>query len=187
LKEFKLNPRKFVFARKEVQYLGHIVSADGVKPNPNKVGAVRDFPKPETVKELRRFLGMASYYRRFIPHFSDIAHPLHALTEKGSTFTWDENCQNAFNCLKEKLISTPILQYPDFRKEFTVECDASDVGLGAVLTQDDHVIAYTSRSLTSTERNYSATEKECLGVVWSLNKFGMYLEGRHFTMITDHR
>lgn len=183
----KLQPTKCAFARKQVRYLGHIVSRCGVEPDPEKVRAIREFPRPITVSDLRRFLGMASYYRRFISGFAEIAQPLHALTEKDTPFQWSPNCEEAFQKLLHCLSSTPVLGYPDFQQQFVVETDASNIGLGAVLRQENAVIEYASRTLNKAERNYSATEKECLGVVWALQKFAMYLEGSPFKVITDHK
>jgi hypothetical protein len=183
----KLNVDKCVFSRKQVKYLGYLVSEKGVHPDKDKVVSITNFPCPQSVSELRRFIGMASYYRRFINRFADIAEPLHSLTQKNVSYTWTSACQEAFESLKDRLSSAPILVYPCFQDEFVVETDASDIGLGAILCQDGHVIEYGSRALTKAEKNYSATEKECLGVVWALEKFGMYLEGRHFTVITDHK
>ena len=130
---------------------------------------------------------MASYYRRFIAEFAEIAQPLHALTEKDRPFQWSSNCEEAFQRLLRCLSSTPVLGYPDFQQQFVVETDACNVGLGAVLRQGQTVIEYASRTLNKAERNYSATEKECLGVVWALQKFAMYLEGSPFKVITDHK
>lgn len=183
----KLNPSKCVFACTEVHYLGFVVSPEGIKPDQGKTKAIQHFPRPTNVLEVRRFVGLASYYRRFIEHFADIAAPLHALTRANVKFSWSPDCEQAFCVLKQRLTSSPVLAYPDFQQEFTVETDASDLGLGAILTQGRRVIAYASRALTAVEKNYSATEKECLGVVWSLDQFNMYLEGRHFTVITDHK
>ena len=183
----KLQPNKCAFARTQVRYLGHIVSREGIEPDPEKVRAIREFPRPSNISDLRRFLGMASYYRRFIEEFAEIAQPLHALTEKDRPFQWCPTCEEAFQRLLRCLSSTPILGYPDFHQQFVVETDASNMGLGAVLRQGQTVIEYASRTLNKAERNYSATEKECLGVVWALQKFAMYLEGSHFKVITDHK
>ena len=152
-------------------------SKDGVKPNPSKVRAISSYSEPKSIPELRRSPGMASYYHRFISRFSDIAHPLNHLTRKGVPFLWNDACQAAFSELKQNLSSAPVLTYPDFTRQFVVETDASDVGLGAVLRQDGRVIEYASRALISAEKNYSTTEKECLAVVWAIqDRFGMYLD-----------
>ena len=158
----KLKPTKCKFAKQELEYLGHIVSRDGLKTNPKLVAAVWEFPAPQTVHDVRRFLGLASYYRRLIARFSRIARPLHQLTGKGAEFVWSSECGRAFMELKEKLTSAPVLAYPDFDKDFSLETDASVLGVGAVLSQHQedrrlHPIAYASRALSP------ATELELSG------------------------
>ena len=172
-----------------VTYLGHIFSATGMSPDPEKVSAVSNWPSPNEVGTLRSFLGLASYYRRYIHKFSDIAAPLYHLTNKSIPFVWDDSCQLAFTTLKNALMQAPILKYPDFSsnsKQFQLYTDASDTGIGAVLEQYGHVIAYTSRALSLSEKNYSVIQKECLAVVHSLKQFRHYLLGRKFSIITDH-
>lgn len=183
----KLQPTKCSFARSEVKYIGHVVSCSGVAPDDEKIRAVRDFPCPKSVAEIRRFVGMASWFRRFIKDFSTIAKPLTTLTEKNRPFLWDNTCQQAFETLKTALSSAPVLAHPDFSKEFVVETDASDVGVGAVLLQDQRPIAFASRALTKEQKHYSATDKELTAVVFALGQFSMFLEARPFTLVTDHR
>ena len=132
----KLKPSKCHLAKSQVTYLGYVVSRQGITADPSKVTAVQDFPTPNSVKELRSFLGLASYYRRFIPGFSKVASPLFSLTHKGTDFVWNTECGNVFNRLKSLLTSAPLLVFPDFEKEFILETDASGVGLGAVLAQE---------------------------------------------------
>ena len=188
----KLHPLKCRFALPEVLYLGHLVSADGIRPNPDKVRAVVDFPVPTNVKTVREFLGMASYYRRFIPNFAKTANPLHMLTHQDVTFQWTSVCQSAFDRLKELLSSPPVLAYPDFSKKFLLHTDASGLGLGAVLEQEPegrgppHPIAYASRSLSKPEQKYGITELEALGVVWAVRHFRAYLLGNKCRVYTDH-
>ena len=187
----KLKPAKCHFIRKEVEYLGHIITPQGLKTNPKLVTAVQGFPVPRNVQEVRRFLGMSSYYRRFIPRFSKVAQPLHALTRKGAEFLWNDDCHSAFESLKQRLISSPVLAYPAFTKPFTLETDASIQGLGAVLSQKQedgksHPVAYASRALSAPERNYSITELETLAVVWAISHFHTYLYGNCVTVYTDH-
>ena len=134
-------------------------------PNPNKVKAIQNWPTPSSATEVQRFLGLASYYRRYIKNFANIASPLYHLTNKGVTFQWTNPCQEAFTTLKICLISQPILKCPDFSSTFTLYTDASDSGLGAVLQQGPNVIASSSRSLKPAEKNYSVIEKECLALV----------------------
>ena len=187
----KLKLSKCRFIRKEVDYLGHIITTEGLKPNPAQTAAVANFPVPTNLKEVRQFVGLASYYRRFIRGFAKIAHSLHALTKKGVTFEWTEECQEAFQALKERLTTAPVLCYPDFGKAFILETDASIRGLGAVLAQvhEDgkaHPIAYASRSLSPSEKNYGISELETLAVVWACSHFQAYLYGHDVSVFTDH-
>ena len=149
----RLKPKLFLSCD-QVVYLGHVISKEGIAPDPAKVQKVRDFPVPTNVSKLRQFLGLASYYRRFVPAFAKIAAPLHSLTKKKSPFCWTSACDNAFCKLKELLCDAPVLAYPHFglSEEFVIETDTSTVGLGAVLAhkQPDgtvHPIAYASHSL----------------------------------------
>lgn len=187
----KLQPDKCEFLRREVNYLGHVISENGVKPDPRKIEAVEKFPVPTTTKQLKGFLGLAGYYRRFVPMFSKIAAPLHKLLKKDIKYEWGSAQENAFQSLKQKLMREPILQYPDFSKEFVVTTDASNDGVGAVLSQGqigkDLPIAYASRSLNKAEKNYSTTEKELLAIVWGIKHFRPYLYGRKFKVVSDHR
>ena len=186
-----LQPEKCFFLRKEVCYLGHTITRDGVKPDPKKVEAVRRFPQPRNAKNIKQFLGLAGYYRRFIPDFSSIAKPLSYLLKKNVLFKWTESQNEAFNKLKNILCTYPLLQYPDFGQPFIVSSDASNYGLGGVLSQelDGKVlpIAYASRTLSKTEVNYSTIEKELLAILFSVETFRPYLYGRKFTLETDHR
>ena len=187
----KLKPPKCKFARREVEYLGHFITPGGLKPNVRLTSAVQDFPRPQNIHEVRRFLGMASYYRRFIPHFARIAQPLHHLTSKDVPFAWSSEAESAFTALKAKLVTPPVLAYPRFGEDFTLETDASIQGLGAVLSQKQedgklHPIAYASRALSKPERNYSVTELETLAVVWAITHFRSHLYGGRVTVLTDH-
>ena len=180
----RLKPKKCRFLCKEVKYLGHVISVNGVLPDPEKTNQVKSFPTPTDVSSVRRFLGLASYYRRFVPKFSKIAAPLHALLKKENVFKWTPECTTAFNLLKDALTSPPVLVYPKFGPdcEFILETDASYVGLGAVLSQRQadgkaHPIAYASRSLDVHEKKYGVTELETLGLVWAVRYFRPYLLG----------
>ena len=187
----RLKPKKCAFAQRSVEYLGHVVSAEGIQTDSKKQQAVRDYPPPIDVKALRSFLGLASYYRRFVPGFSKVAAPLHALTRKDVPYVWTPDCQHAFQQLKTLLTTAPLLRYPDFSQPFILETDASGDGLGAVLAQKQEdgavqPIAYASRSLQKHEKNYGVSELEGLGVVWAVKHFRPYLYGHRRKVFTDH-
>ncbi|GET52086.1 enzymatic polyprotein, putative [Rhizophagus irregularis DAOM 181602=DAOM 197198] len=177
--------------KKNIEFLGHIVGNDGLRPDDKKIEKIKEMKAPTTVKEVRSFLGLCSYYRKFVKNFSKIARPISDLRKKGIPFIWGREQQEAFEKLKEKLIQYPILRHPDWKKEFLLITDASGKGLGAVLSQKDEkgkevVIAYASRSLLPAEENYPITELECLGIVWGIQHFHKYLIDRKFKVITDH-
>ena len=186
----RLKPRKCRFGQSTVNYLGHVVSEKGIAVDPKKMEAVQNFPCPKNLKTLKSFLGLASYYRRFVPNFSKVAGPLYSLTKKNSIFTWTSTCQEVFEKLKHLLTNTPVLAFPDFTEGFLLETDASSCGLGAVLSQKingvTHPISYASRTLQPHESNYGATELEALGVVWAVKHFRPYLYGHHCDVFTDH-
>ena len=187
----RLKPSKCYLARWEVEYMGYVVSAKGIAADPRKMEAVRAFPTPSNLKSLRSFLGLASYYRRFIPNFVKVANPLHALTRKDAPFDWSPTCQTAFEDLKRLLTEAPLLAFPVFSKGFLLETDASGTGLGAVLAQvqedgTTRPIAYASRTLQKHEQNYGVTELEALGVVWAVRHFRPYLYGHQCAVYTDH-
>lgn len=185
-----INFQKCNFCRPELKYLGYIVNKDGLLVNPDKVRAITEFPRPKSPTAVKRFVGLASWYRRFIRNFSTEMDPLHKLTGKNKPFNWTEECEDAFTKVKSLLTSAPVMACPDFSKEFIIHTDASNVGLGAILAQEyedgEKVIAYASRSLSKPERNYSTTELECLCVLWAIEKFRCYVDGYHFTVVTDH-
>ena len=187
----KVKLNKCAFGMKKVIYLGHELLAEGVRPNPKKVEAIDRMQPPVDISGLRRFLGLTSYYQKFIYKYADVAEPLNQLLCKGKIYKWDTKCQKAFEELKNRLVTAPILTYPDFNKVFYLQTDASDFGLEVVLARKDNkrkdkVVAYASRSLTKTERNYLVTEKECLAIIWGVKIFRPYLYGRKFIAITDH-
>ena len=165
----KLKPRKCALFQKSVAYLGHIVSENGIETDPAKVERVCERPVPENSTEVKSFLGLAGYYRRFVPDFASVARPLHKLTEVKVDFAWTSECQSSFDALKKLLSTAPILSYPDFSAEFILDTDASNHGIGAVLSQlkdgVEHPVSFASRTLTKAERNYCVTRKELLAVV----------------------
>lgn len=189
-----VNFEKCKFFRSELKYLGYVVDVHGLRTDPEKVEAIINFPTPLNRKELKRFLGTATWYRRFVPNFSTVAGPLNKLTANGKKappFQWSPEADAAFNALKECLISSPVLSCPDYTKPFEVHTDASNFGVGAMLTQNldgkEHPIAYMSRSFTSAEKNYSITERETLAVLVALEHWRCYIEnGQTFTVYTDH-
>ncbi len=174
-----------------VQLLGHTIDRYGFHTNEDKVQKVRDAQSPGDAKELRPFLGLSSYYRRFIKGFAKIASPLSEKTLEKVDFEWMSEMQQAFETLKQALITAPVLAYPDFTKPFIVATDASKRAIGAVLSQKDengreHPIHYASRGLNEAEKNYSTYEREGLAIVFALKKFRHYLLCEKFKLFTDH-
>ncbi|CAH0725412.1 unnamed protein product, partial [Brenthis ino] len=172
----------------EIEFLGHVLNKDGLKPNQNKVEAIQRFPIPKTLKEIRGFLGLIGYYRKFIPNLSKIIKPLTEATKKNATIDiTNKKYIEAFETCKHLLTNAPILAFPDFNKTFVITTDASDIALGAILSQDNHPIAYASRTLSSCEQKYNTTEKELLGILWAVTQFRPYIYGRKFILRTDHK
>lgn len=187
----RLQTSKCQFLRREVIYLGHLITDKGVEPDPEKIRCVKDHPTPRNVVEIKQFLGLSGYYRRFIKDYSRISKPLTSLLKKNVPFEWTIEAQTAFDMLKEKLINAPILQYPNFEKEFILTTDASQFAIGSILSQgipgQDLPVAYASRTLNKAEQAYSTTEKELLSIVWAVKHFRPYLLGREFKIFTDHQ
>jgi len=186
----QLKWEKCCFARESIRYLGHIITREGISPDPAKTEAVEEIEAPRTVRQVRRFLGAAGYYRSYIPNFATIAEPLTELTKAHARFTWGDAEQKAFDTLRTALVSKPVLAFPDQDKPYTLTTDASNVGIAAVLSQpDEHgnlrPVAYASKKLTDAERNYHSTEKEALAIVWALRAFRTYLLGAELTVETD--
>ena len=186
----KLKPEKCKFFQKSVSFLGHIISDQGIGTCPEKTRAVVEWPVPTNIREVRSFLGLASYYRRFVRDFASIVAPLHALLKKNQRFAWGDKERKSFEELKRVLTTPPILAMPSDTGELTLDTDASDTGIGAVLSQCqdgvERVVAYASRSLDCRERNYCVTRKELLAVVHFIKYFKQYLLGRSFKVRTDH-
>ena len=215
LKEFnlKIKPKKTYFFQSSVVFLGHVLSKNGISPNPEKVSKVKDWPVPKSAKEVHSFLGLASYYRRFIPQFAKWASPLHELIRLVATkkkcagtkvlplsqnlppFQWSPEYLESFEKLKEALITVPVLSYPDYSKPFILEMDTSLKGLGAVLSQEDsdgnvRIVSFASHTLKPYEKsmkNYSSAKLKLLALKWSVcEKFKDYLIGSKFTVLTDN-
>ena len=186
--QFKAKLSKCSFCQQELQYLGHQVGKDGLSVDQKKVQAVAAWPVPGTVKQLQSFQGLCNYFRRFLPGFSTLSAPLTALTRKEAPWVWISACQTAFDTIKRQLTTAPVLQFPDFDKPFTVVSDASLLGTGAVLLQDEKPVCYTSSKFNSAELNYSTTEQELLAVLRAFVEWRCYLEGGKFpvTVVTDH-
>lgn len=184
-----LKENKCVFCRSELKFLGYVINRQGILVDPSKVEAIVNLPRPKTVTEVRRIIGMIGWYRRFVDGFSDLIAPLTRLLRKGKRFEWDESCEKSFQRIKDALVSAPILTSPNFEHPFYVQTDASAYGVGCVLTQRydgrEHVICYLSRTLSRSEANYSSTERELLAVLYSIEKLRCYLEGYKFYVITD--
>ena len=189
-----LNLQKCKFFQESVEVLGHVLTSKGLKTIPSKVQSIALWDNPKDVSELRSFLGLASYYRKFIQNFSIIADPLFKLLKKNSKYIWSNECEEAFENIKECLLNDPILSYPDFKKEFIIRTDASLKGIGGVLLQKEgdsleHPICCVSRTLSTSEKNYSVTDLEGLAVIFSLKYFSQYiLSNKNLTkFITDHK
>jgi hypothetical protein len=183
---------KCQFAVDKIEFLGHVVSSEGIHTSPKNVESVRNAPAPKNVNELHSFLGLAGYYRRFIRRFADIAAPLYKLLHKEVKWEWNDSHQRAFEALKTALTEPPVLVIPDFRKPFTLTTDASQVAIGGVLEQrcDDgrvRVVSFFSRTLKDAETRYSTLDREYLGVYSNVKHFRPYLLGNHFTVHTDHK
>ena len=193
LREFKLkiSQEKSSFFRPEVKFMGHIVSEKGVRPNIDKVAAIREIPLPKNVKDVRSFLGVVNYYRRFLGNLAEKVEPLNRLLKKNTKFNVTEEVRESIEWCKEKLSTAPILQFPDFNIGFILTTDASQLAVGAVLSQigenGEQPVAFASRRLSGAESRYSTIERELLGVVWAVEYFRAYLLGRKFLIKTDHK
>ena len=187
----KINPSKCDFFRTKVNFLGHVVSQHGLQVDPDKVKAVVEFPQPQNQTQVKSFLGLASYYRRYVQNFAAIARPLHKASETSSAFQWTSEAQEAFEILKIKLTTTPVLAFPSLTKPFILYTDARQFAMGAVLAQEhdglERAICYASKSFSKAQSKYSATRRELLAIVNFTRHFRHYLLGQKFTIVTDHR
>lgn len=173
--KWKLKQSKCNFAKQSISYLEHVISAQGLSTDPAKVRAVADWPVPANVKELRGFLGLAGYYRKFVRHFGILAKPLTELLKKDQVFVWTSTHQQAFTMLKDALCSAPVLALSDFNRAFHIETDASGSGIRAVLQQDGHPIAYISKSLSKHNQGLTVYEKEYLAILLAVDSWRHYL------------
>ena len=188
LREHKLymKPSKCSFAQSQLEYLGHIISGAGVSTDPSKTSAMLEWPTPLSVTDLRGFLGLTGYYRRFVKNYGIIAKPLTALLQKNK-FVWSSTAQQAFDLLKTAMATTPVLALPNFHEPFEVETDASDIGIGAVLMQKSQPVAFLSKALGPTHSHLSIYEKEFLALIMAVEKWRQYLQRQEFVIITDHK
>ena len=189
---FRLKLEKCEFLLGQIEFLGHIISKDGIQPTPSKVEAIVNAPVPKNVQQLRSFLGLANYYRKFIPNLSTILQPLNALLQAKKKWDWSTDCDKAFRETKQQIISAKVLTHYDPKKPITLATDASAYGIGAVISHtfpdgSEHPIAFASRSLSTSECNYAQLEKEALSLVFGAKKFHRYLYGRKIEIITDHK
>jgi hypothetical protein len=185
--QWKVKFSKCRFAQQSITYLGHVVSRGGVSTDPGKVAAVQQWPPPQHIKELRSFLGLAGYYRKFVRSFAILARPLTNLLKKGALFVWTPSHQQAFEALKSSLVSAPVLALPDFTKPFQLQTDACDTGVSAVLLQDGHPLAFVSKALGPRTQSLSTYEKEFLAILVVVEQWRSYLQHSEFTIFSDQR
>jgi hypothetical protein len=185
--QWKLKLSKCPFAQRQISYLGHTISEAGVGTDPAKVNAIQQWPVPANIKELRGFLGLARYYRKFVRHFGIIVKPLTNLLKKHVLFVWRPEHDVAFQTLKQALCQAPVLALPNFQKPFCIETDASDLGIGAILMQEGHPIAYLSKALGPKSRGLSTYEKEYMTILIVVQAWRAYLQFQEFVILTDQR
>ena len=187
-RHIKLNKDKMKFKLAQLSYVGHVISAEGLKPDPAKVEAILNMPPPTDKQGLRRIMGMVNYLQKFAPGLSELTTPIRILLKDDAEFVWEESVQGeCFKRVKAVIASAPVLKYFDPSVEAVLQCDASQHGLGACLMQNGQPVAYASRSLTETECNYVQMEKELLAIVFGVEKFESYLYGRKFKVETDYK
>ena len=185
-----ISVEKSRFCLDQMKFLGYVIDARGVRVDPDKVKCILNYPIPKTVKDIRRFIGMAGYYRRFVDRFSEISAPLTDLIKSKGKISWSEKADQAFRDLKSRLVSAPILATPKWNEKFTIHADASDFAVGAVITQGEgekeKPVAFMSKKLVGAQKHYTTTEKECLAILTAIEHFRGYIEGTSFNVITDH-
>ena len=185
------SPKKCEFGRQSVEFLGHVITSSGVTMEPSKVNAILTWPIPTKISEVRSFLGLAGYYRRFIPKFAALTAPLTGLLKKDQHFVWSTIQQRAFDALKQVLMTQPVLLIPDFSLPFTIFADASGKAIGAVLCQDQgnglQPLAYLSHTLTAAEQRYGTYDQEMLAIITALKQWRHLIQGLSVTVVTDHK
>lgn len=186
-KGVKFNPKKIQLKKRQVKYMGRLISAEGIQPDPEKIKAIHDMPKPSNVKEVQRLLGMVNFLAPFIPNMSQLTSPLRNLIKKNASWQWEYEQDRSLKMIKETLSRDPVLKLYDPKKKTTIQCDASSEGLGAGLLQDNQPVAFASRSLTQTEKNYAQIEKEMLAIVFAAEHFHQYIYGQKVEVISDHK
>ena len=186
--KLKLNSKKMNLKKPQVKFMGHVISKDGLKPDPDKVNAVGNMPKPTCKKETLSLLGFINYLAKFLPRLSEVAQPLRNLTLTNAQFMWSEQHDKAFDEVKKLVANHPVLKYYDINDEVTIQCDASERGLGATLLQNGQPVAFASRTLSAVEQRYAQIEKECLAIVFGCQKFSQYITRREkVTVESDHK
>ena len=187
-KGIKLNKEKCKFRLSEVSFMGHVISEEGLKPDPAKIQGVREMPTPESTQDVKRLLGMVNYLQKFAPNLSEATAPMRELLKEENQFLWDEEVQGrSFKRVKQLIVQSPVLKYFDPKADTELQCDASDKGLGACLMQNGQPVGYASRAMTSAEVNYAQIEKELLAIVFGLERFEQYVQGRLVKIETDHK
>ena len=184
----RINRVESQFAKQSVVLLGHMLGQGKIQPLSEKLLTMEPLPVPKSKRDLRRFLGRVGFYSRFIKDFSEVAKPLYELLKKGETIQWSDDAQRCRERIHKLVTGKHLtLQLPEVKQDFVVSTDASDMGIGAVLKQKNGIVEYANRVLTQAEQKYSTTEKECLAIVWALDKWRPYLMGRRFHIETDHK
>ena len=185
--QLKLNQKKCKIRVTEVSYIGHTFTSNGVKPDQRKVQAILMMPEPKMKQDLQRFIGMIQYLAKFMQNLSEKAAPLRSLMKKDVAWQWNEEHRKSYQILKEDCSRQPTLRYYDVSKPVKISCDSSKCGLGAVLEQDGHPVAYASRALTDSQQRYAQIEKELLAIVFACDKFNQFIYGKTVQVETDHK
>ena len=186
-KGIQLSPEKFRFQAQEVKYCGHVLTQEGLKPDPDKISTIVSMTHPRDKEEMRKYLGMVNYLARFLTRLSDMAEPLRGLMKEGVMFIWGERVEAAFQCIQNTLVATLVLRFFNPSLDNVIQCNASSTGQGVALLQEGQPVAFACRVLTQLERNYAQIEKELLAIVFGLTRFQQYVYGRAVTIDSDHK